>query len=76
MVKVPDKDRQDGIPALDSRAWQWANAAAAPGSRRCGWPARTCRGARATRCYEDLNRVLNEAGFDAGRMNLTKSVTC
>ena len=65
MVKVVDKDRQGRSDVLHFLAWQWASAAVAGGSRRCGWPVRICRAARAIRFYERLNRVLDATGFDA-----------
>ena len=49
VVKVVDKDRQGRSDVLHFLPWQWASAAVAGGSRRCGCRVRTCRAARAIR---------------------------
>ena len=63
MVKVLIRDRHDRSLVLHCRSWRWANDAAAHGKHRCGFRRATCRAAHPF--YERLNRLFDDAGFDA-----------
>ena len=62
-MKVLIRDRHDRSLVLHCRSWRWANDAAAHGKHRCGFRRATCRAAHPF--YERLNRLFDDAGFDA-----------